>query len=94
MPLDKLQKALQEKLRTLHTEEAFNGLFDISIASKVPYGQMMDPRSIPRHKPKQKVITILMHALDDLLRKVDDMIKANWRIPIDGVAEELGIGHD
>ncbi|GFX80662.1 hypothetical protein TNCV_499291 [Trichonephila clavipes] len=34
IPLDKLHKALQEKIRALHTEEAFNGLFDLSIASK------------------------------------------------------------
>ncbi|GFU68029.1 hypothetical protein TNCV_2823721 [Trichonephila clavipes] len=31
---DKLQKALQEKLRALHTEEAFNGLFDFNVAFK------------------------------------------------------------
>ncbi|GFV07628.1 hypothetical protein TNCV_4941301 [Trichonephila clavipes] len=79
---------------------------------------MVYPRFIPRHNPKQKVITITMvthkmfhahrHALfhvcrgqlsghfpvsknvvDDLLRKVDDMIKANRCI-----TEELGIGHE
>ncbi|GFU68487.1 hypothetical protein TNCV_2117871 [Trichonephila clavipes] len=32
--------------------------------------------------------------IDDLLTKVHGMIKANWRITIDGVEEELGIGHD
>ncbi|GFU35372.1 hypothetical protein TNCV_4505471 [Trichonephila clavipes] len=33
------------------------------------------------------------NAVDDLLGKVDDMIKANRSITIDGAAEELGIGH-
>ncbi|GFV72943.1 hypothetical protein TNCV_1329511 [Trichonephila clavipes] len=34
IPLDELQKPFQGKLRVLHTEEAFNGLFDFSVASK------------------------------------------------------------
>ncbi|GFS49995.1 hypothetical protein TNCV_1836391 [Trichonephila clavipes] len=54
---------------------------------------MVDPRFIPHHNPKQKVIATLMNVVDDLLRKVDDIIKANPRITIDGVAKELGIGH-
>ncbi|GFV69994.1 hypothetical protein TNCV_463331 [Trichonephila clavipes] len=54
---------------------------------------MVNPRFIPRHNPKKKVIAILMNVVDDFLRKVDDTIKANRRINIDGVAEELGIGH-
>ncbi|GFU07594.1 hypothetical protein TNCV_2225641 [Trichonephila clavipes] len=55
---------------------------------------MVAPQFIPRHNPKQKVIAILMNVVDDLLRKVEDMIKANRRITIDGVTEELGIGHE
>ncbi|GFW84859.1 hypothetical protein TNCV_681471 [Trichonephila clavipes] len=31
----------QEKFRALHTEEAFNGLFDFSIASKVTSGKIL-----------------------------------------------------
>ncbi|XP_049762475.1 uncharacterized protein LOC126088379 [Schistocerca cancellata] len=31
---------------------------------------------------------------DTNVRKVDDMVKANRRITIDGVAAELGIGHE
>ncbi|GFW25250.1 transposable element Tcb2 transposase [Trichonephila clavipes] len=82
--------ARQKSSRTfLHTEEAFNGLFDFSIASKAPSGEC-----ISRHNPKQKVIAILMNVVDDLLRKVDDKIGVNWHITIDGVAEELGIGHE
>ncbi|GFV96149.1 hypothetical protein TNCV_1871091 [Trichonephila clavipes] len=94
IPLDKLQKVLQEKLRALRTQEAFNGLFDFSIASKAPYGEMVDPQFIPHHNPKQKIIAILMNVVDELLKKVDGMIKANRRITLDGVAEELGIGQD
>ncbi|GFS52157.1 hypothetical protein TNCV_1105411 [Trichonephila clavipes] len=41
IPLDELQKAFQEKLRALHVEEAFNGLFDISISSKAPSGEIL-----------------------------------------------------
>ncbi|GFU41907.1 hypothetical protein TNCV_2085921 [Trichonephila clavipes] len=32
--LDRLRKSPQKKFRALHTEEAFNGLFDFSVASK------------------------------------------------------------
>ncbi|GFT82287.1 hypothetical protein TNCV_4650931 [Trichonephila clavipes] len=43
--LDELQKTLQENLRALLQklcfEEAFNGLFDFSIASKVPSGKIL-----------------------------------------------------
>ncbi|GFT29222.1 hypothetical protein TNCV_3588151 [Trichonephila clavipes] len=35
-----------------------------------------------------------MNVVDDLLRKVDDVIKANRLITIDGVTEELGIGDE
>ncbi|GFV83900.1 hypothetical protein TNCV_1479021 [Trichonephila clavipes] len=55
---------------------------------------MVDLRFIiPRYNLKQKVIAILMNVVDDLLRKLDDMVKAHRRINIDGVAEELGIEH-
>ncbi|GFY31445.1 hypothetical protein TNCV_4990041 [Trichonephila clavipes] len=41
-----------------------------------------------------KTSVTIRNVIDDLLRKVDDMIKANWRITIDGAAKELGIGHE
>ncbi|GFY74487.1 hypothetical protein TNIN_63181 [Trichonephila inaurata madagascariensis] len=50
-------------------------------------GQLSGPLSCG-HFPVSK------NVVDDLLWKVDDMIKANRRIPIDGVVEELGIGHE
>ncbi|GFS55934.1 hypothetical protein TNCV_2924901 [Trichonephila clavipes] len=40
-PFDKLQKPLQEKFRAFHTEEAFKGLLDFSIASKAPSGKIL-----------------------------------------------------
>ncbi|GFS78160.1 hypothetical protein TNCV_1107711 [Trichonephila clavipes] len=49
--LDKLQKSLQEKFRALHTEEAFNGLFDFSIASKATSGEIF------RQSQKQMKVT-------------------------------------
>ncbi|GFV39465.1 uncharacterized protein TNCV_4796621 [Trichonephila clavipes] len=56
--------------------------------------EMMEPRFNPCHNPKQKVIAILTNATDDLLRKLDGIVKANLRITIDGVEDELGIGHE
>ncbi|GFV51421.1 hypothetical protein TNCV_3465471 [Trichonephila clavipes] len=44
MPLDKLQKVPMGKPRALHTEEAFNGLFDFSITSKAPSGEILQSR--------------------------------------------------
>ncbi|GFX58011.1 hypothetical protein TNCV_4047691 [Trichonephila clavipes] len=41
VPLDKLQEVLHEKIKDLHKEEAFNGLFDFSIASKAPSGGIL-----------------------------------------------------
>ncbi|GFX20431.1 hypothetical protein TNCV_3487891 [Trichonephila clavipes] len=41
IPFDKIQKALKEKLRALHMEETFFGLFVFSIASKAPSGQIL-----------------------------------------------------
>ncbi|GFT92760.1 hypothetical protein TNCV_739491 [Trichonephila clavipes] len=41
IPLDKLQKALHEKLRALRTEEAFNDLLDFSVASKAFSGEIL-----------------------------------------------------
>ncbi|GFT22116.1 hypothetical protein TNCV_3271691 [Trichonephila clavipes] len=69
---------------------------------------MVDPRFIPCHNPIKKDIAILKlsghlscsqfpaskNVVDDPLIKVDDMIKANRRVTIDGVEEELGIGHE
>ncbi|GFV09950.1 hypothetical protein TNCV_4517041 [Trichonephila clavipes] len=52
---------------------------------------MGDPRFIPRHNLKQKIIVIRMNVFEDLLGKVDDVVKANRLITIDGEAEE---GHD
>ncbi|PRD23915.1 UNVERIFIED_CONTAM: hypothetical protein NCL1_45109 [Trichonephila clavipes] len=40
IPLDKVQKALQEKIRALHMKEALNGLFDFNITSKAPFGEI------------------------------------------------------
>ncbi|GFU86201.1 hypothetical protein TNCV_368591 [Trichonephila clavipes] len=41
IPLDKLRKPIQEIFRALHTEEAFNGLFDFRIVSKAPSGEIL-----------------------------------------------------
>ncbi|GFV54438.1 hypothetical protein TNCV_2865221 [Trichonephila clavipes] len=46
----------------------------------------------PIKRTKQSVS--LDNVVDDILWKVDNMIKANRRITIVGVAEELGIGHE
>ncbi|GFW78444.1 hypothetical protein TNCV_1379901 [Trichonephila clavipes] len=39
--LHKLQKTHEEKFKALHLEEAFNGLFDFSSASKVSSGEIL-----------------------------------------------------
>ncbi|GFU61393.1 hypothetical protein TNCV_3404811 [Trichonephila clavipes] len=49
--LDKLQKPLQEEFWALHTEEAFNGLFDFSITSKATSGEIF------RQSRKQMKVT-------------------------------------
>ncbi|GFV87077.1 hypothetical protein TNCV_5112951 [Trichonephila clavipes] len=41
IPFDKLQKPFQEKFRALHFEEAFNDLFNFSIASIAPSGEIL-----------------------------------------------------
>ncbi|GFW44874.1 hypothetical protein TNCV_4511881 [Trichonephila clavipes] len=40
-----------------------------------------------------KLSSISKNVVDDFFRKVDGMNKAKWRITIDGVSEELRIGH-
>ncbi|GFX64524.1 hypothetical protein TNCV_2811491 [Trichonephila clavipes] len=45
-------------------------------------------------QPVNRTPDLWSNVADDLLRKVDDMIESNWCITIDGVAEELGIGHE
>ncbi|GFT30609.1 hypothetical protein TNCV_711551 [Trichonephila clavipes] len=44
--------------------------------------------------PAWRHFPVCKNVVDELLRKVDDMIKANRRITIDGAAEELKIGHE
>ncbi|GFV87052.1 hypothetical protein TNCV_5112701 [Trichonephila clavipes] len=39
-------------------------------------------------------LSVSKNVVDDLLKKVDAMIKTNRRITIDEVAEGLGIGHE
>ncbi|GFX02121.1 tyrosine kinase receptor Cad96Ca [Trichonephila clavipes] len=63
--LNKPKESLQKKIRALHTKEKkFNGLFDFSNASKESSVEMVYPRFIPCHIPKQKVIAILMAKIE------------------------------
>ncbi|GFW84908.1 hypothetical protein TNCV_681961 [Trichonephila clavipes] len=43
---------------------------------------------------KQLIYRPTANAVDDILRNVEDMMKANPCITVHAVAEELGIGHE